>query len=98
MSNTSDLYNTNPEYRKKHLKYMKTKIQCPCGAKTARANMTTHRKSKKHQRYVQKQQQKEQLIDVTNDELFKKFITHFYKRLSKIPIEDMQEFLNNYSA
>ena len=37
------------EKRLKHYKYMQERVQCPCGTETARCNMSTHRKSKKHQ-------------------------------------------------
>ncbi len=35
-------YYDDPEYRKKHLKYMKTKVQCECGTVTASYNMHHH--------------------------------------------------------
>jgi len=42
-------YAINEAYRRKHLDYMKVKVECPtCGQITARSNMTTHRRSKRH--------------------------------------------------
>lgn len=56
-SSFSQYYNTHPEYRKKHLEKLKEKVECPiCHIFTARANMTTHKKTTKH-KYNEKLQQ-----------------------------------------
>jgi hypothetical protein len=41
-------YRSDPEYRKRHLKYMSQKIRCPCGAMMVRNNATMHRATKQH--------------------------------------------------
>lgn len=42
-------YYINPEYKEKHLTYIKEKINCPgCGALVMRCNMSKHKKSKVH--------------------------------------------------
>ena len=38
--------------RKKNIQYMLEKVECPCGTITARSNMTTHRRTNKHQKWV----------------------------------------------
>lgn len=40
-------YQHDPEFRKKHLKYISAKIECPhCGFVTSRVYMKTHQKSR----------------------------------------------------
>ena len=41
-------YQTEPEFRAQHLKYMKTKVECKCGKFISRANLPRHRASKPH--------------------------------------------------
>lgn len=48
-------YYQDPEFRKRHKAYILTKVECPCGATTARCNMTRHKKSSKHQLWESKQ-------------------------------------------
>jgi hypothetical protein len=43
------------ESNKKLYTYMCEKVTCPCGSKTSRSNMTTHRRSNKHQNWVEQQ-------------------------------------------
>jgi len=38
--------------RIKHNKYMLEMVECPCGTVTARSNLSTHRKTNKHQKWV----------------------------------------------
>lgn len=47
-------YYADPEYKEKHLKYVKTKIICGCGSETRRCNISVHRASKKHIAWVNK--------------------------------------------
>ena len=80
-------YDTEPEFRKKHLEYMKTKVSCPCGAQVSRSNMSTHRKKNvKHQEYENMlkesldQEVKQSLKDITkllmsDQKLVKKLIS-----------------------
>ena len=46
-------YYQNPEYRQRHNEHMSEKIECECGAWTARANMTKHQRTKIHARVMQ---------------------------------------------
>ena len=42
-------YYADPEYRRKHQAYMKTKISCPeCGRVTVRSNMAAHKRTLRH--------------------------------------------------
>ena len=41
-------YYSNPEWKEKHLSYMKEKVVCDCGKSVCRANMSTHKKSHIH--------------------------------------------------
>lgn len=42
------LYDSNPEFRKRHLEKMKQEAQCECGVSLKRSHLGRHRKSKKH--------------------------------------------------
>ena len=56
-SKFKEYYDNNPEYRVRHLEKLKEKIECPlCHIHTARANMSTHKKTIKH-KYNEKLQQ-----------------------------------------
>ena len=48
-------YYNDPEYREKHNEYMKQSIKCDCGMEIKRHNTSHHRKSKIHQRNMDKQ-------------------------------------------
>ena len=41
-------YDSNPEFKAKHIANMIERIDCPCGAKVMRSNITRHMKSKLH--------------------------------------------------
>ena len=41
-------YDSDPEYRIKHLEYMKTEAQCECGVTVKRCHMGRHKNTKKH--------------------------------------------------
>ena len=43
----SDYYK-DPEFRKRHQAYMKTKVTCSCGKSVMRVNLSRHRKSAFH--------------------------------------------------
>lgn len=43
-------YYENPEYKQRHLAYIKVKVECPyCQQHVARCNMTKHKHTKLHQ-------------------------------------------------
>lgn len=56
----SEKYRTDPEYKKKHLNYMKKKVECTCGFITSRSNMSRHKRSRNHLSHVE---QKNSLIN-----------------------------------
>jgi hypothetical protein len=41
-------YYSNPEYKRRHNKYMCEYIRCECNTPVMRCNMTKHKKGKKH--------------------------------------------------
>jgi len=45
-------YYQDPEFRQKLKEYQSTKVKCECGTLTARNNMSHHRKTDKHQKWV----------------------------------------------
>lgn len=49
---TFKFYYDQPEYRERHKEYILTKVECGCGTITARCNMSHHRKTKKHQNWI----------------------------------------------
>ena len=53
------------ESKENHRIYMLTKVKCPCGVVTARSNMSKHRKTNKHQDWIEKNggYEREELID-----------------------------------
>lgn len=64
-------YYQNPEFKEKHLTYIKEKVSCPdCGEMTARANLTRHKKTLKHQKLTGKKkketdtQELEKIVDI----------------------------------
>lgn len=63
--------NDHPEYRKKHMEYIKEKVLCPdCNIYVQRSNMTHHKKGRGHQTIL-KQKNIIYLNDLDNDELIK---------------------------
>jgi hypothetical protein len=46
-------YYQDPEFRENHKKYIMTKVRCPCGTWTARANMSHHRHTLKHNKWLE---------------------------------------------
>jgi len=54
--NIQNPYRTEEDFKiqlKEHsVKGLATKINCPCGGKTSKANKTHHEKSKRHQKYI----------------------------------------------
>lgn len=43
-------YESNPEFRERHIANMLERIDCPCGAKVMRSNITRHLKTNLHLR------------------------------------------------
>jgi len=86
-------YYANPEYREKHLNYIKQKVECSlCKVMVARANMPAHKKTKKHQflgeKHVIKEKRKADLKK-KKDKLYDSII----KKISKLSIEELQKIL-----
>lgn len=43
----------DPEYKRKHLEYISTKIKCECGIETVRCNIAKHRRTYIHKRIME---------------------------------------------
>jgi len=54
MGSFYERYHSNPKFKERHKEYMKQKITCSCGVKTQRYNLSHHKKTKKHQRLLNK--------------------------------------------
>lgn len=45
-------YYADPNYKEKHLTYVKTQIECDCGISVARVNLARHKRTVKHQKTI----------------------------------------------
>ncbi len=72
-------YYDDPEYREKHLKYMKKKVQCKCGTITARCNMHHHKKTAKHQKFIKNNNNVEKMAKYMIPEQVEKLIKYIKK-------------------
>ena len=45
-------YYADPEFRKRHLRYMSEKVPCDCGFQCRRSYMTRHKRTNKHNRLL----------------------------------------------
>lgn len=50
-------YMKDPEYKLKHYQYMSSETQCDCGCVLLRANLSKHKKSKKHMTLMQEKEE-----------------------------------------
>lgn len=76
----------DPEFKKKHKEYILTKVECPCGTTTARCNMSHHRKTKKHLKWIN-----------SNDKLIDEIILdseHITKSIKKLK-KKLKSYKNN---
>lgn len=62
MVKTFKEYYSNPEFKEKHQKYMLETIECECGCKVMRSNISKHRKTPKHKKMMDKKE-----LDVSED-------------------------------
>lgn len=60
-----EYYNNDPEFREKIKNYKSEKIRCECGKDVSRSNMSAHKRSDAHKKYV------EENVDVTTNEINK---------------------------
>jgi hypothetical protein len=51
-------YESDPEFRRKHLAYISEYVPCECGINVRRSNMTKHVKTKKHSKLLQNKKTK----------------------------------------
>ena len=63
-------YYKDPDFRKKHLEYIKTKVECKCGDLVSRCSKTKHLKSKKHTEWVKEHDIAKQVVKLlSHDQL-----------------------------
>ena len=84
------MYYAKPEYKERHLNYCKQKVECSCGKSVSRANMTHHKKTKKHQNILQQQnsdkEKMSKLLDlyhrkmILGDDIFEEELHKFFKK------------------
>jgi len=76
-------YYQDPEFRKKLLEYKNTRITCECGSETTKANMSHHKQTAKHTKWISQ-----------NGDLRQIEIDNLKKRLTSL--ENKFESLFNY--
>lgn len=50
--NFKEYYNSNEEYRKRHIEKALTPVKCDCGMVVGRCNLSRHKKSKSHAKQI----------------------------------------------
>lgn len=70
-STFSKKYLSDPEYYERHKKYMNGKTVCECGSIVVRCNMSHHKKSKKHIKYINDKVDYSEEIKKINDKIDK---------------------------
>lgn len=72
-------YDTDPEFRERHLSYLKEKIECPgCGRQVIRCNMTRHKKTLIHAKNLTN------TADVSELEKQRRMTEHKYNKKIKL--------------
>lgn len=56
MTKTFKDYYADEEFKKKHQKYMLETIECECGCKVMRSNISKHKKTPKHTKMMDKKE------------------------------------------
>lgn len=83
-------YYANPEFKEKHKKYMVQRVECDCGKSITRCNLTTHKRTKLHERRLQTKTK----IDEDRMRIFCEMMIKqkmLYKKNSKITDESEEE-------
>ena len=63
-----DRYNEDPEFKQRHLAYVKEKQECSCGRMVSRSNMAKHKQTELHKKREKKQQdEKKERVGIDND-------------------------------
>jgi hypothetical protein len=55
-----DKYDNDQKFKERHQKYVLEKVNCSCGCKVSRSNLTSHQKTPKHIRLVEELNKKKQ--------------------------------------
>lgn len=76
-------YYQDPEFRQKLSEYKNTKVTCECGTVTARSNMSHHKQTEKHKKWI-----------LANGDLRQIEIDNLKKRITAL--ENKFEYLFNY--
>lgn len=74
-------YYQDEEYRKKHLEYIRTPVQCACGSSVPRCQMTVHKRSDRHKKIIieKKIEEANELIDQMKKPYYKLKLTRNYE-------------------
>lgn len=64
-------YDSDPAFRKRHKAYMLERIDCECGVNVARNYMSRHKRSEKHQKWIDRND-KVKMLEMEVRELKKK--------------------------
>jgi hypothetical protein len=82
VSNFKTKYYSRPEYREKHLQYVKQRITCKiCGGAVQRSNMSKHNVTELHKRMLARKIEEEKELKATNTE---KLINELSKKLDEL--------------
>ena len=79
-------YYQDPEFKKRHLAYIKEKVICECGTKISKHNKYRHLNSEKHKRIMEGKELKEK--DKQNNEAIQKLEKKINKIYKKIKSKD----------
>lgn len=79
-----EYYDTDPTFRENIKLYKTTKVRCDCGKDVSRNNMSTHKRSDAHVKYM------EENVDITTNEInkLKDRVTYLEKLLKKVIDDD----------
>ena len=92
----TELKELSDDKRKENLTiYLKTIVKCECGKETMRANLSRHKKCKKHIEWEQQQKQTEQELE-EKKQLVAEQCREAYKLQKKL--EDKDEIIRNLKA
>lgn len=72
MVKTFKEYYQDPVFKEKHQKYMLEAIECECGSKVMRSNISKHRKTPKHTKLMNKKKDDISMNEETYNKLINK--------------------------
>ena len=86
-SKTFKDYYQDPDYKKNHLEYVMTKVECPqCGVMCSRCNLTKHKKSKKHRKHEEAIEKQNEMKASEFDKIHEAFLLFVQSYQNKIKL------------